>query len=86
MSNSDFKLTESTRAVFTCERGTVQFYFVVADKDVGQRFFYTLEEAATLGERIFKTGTWAELPVSGICTSELRRFGERLRNYGIAGC
>jgi hypothetical protein len=86
MSHSDFKLTESTRAVFTCERGTVQFYFVVADKDVGQRFLYTLEEAATLGERIFKTGTWAELPVSGICTSELRSFGERLRDYGINGC
>ena len=86
MSHSDFKLTESTRAVFTCERGTVQFYFVVADKDVGQRFLYTLEEAATLGERIFKTGTWAELPVSGFCNSELRTFGKRLRDYGINGC
>jgi hypothetical protein len=45
MSGSDFRLTESTRAVFTCERGTVQFYFVDFDKDVGKRFFYTLEEA-----------------------------------------
>jgi hypothetical protein len=33
MSGSDFKLTEFTRAAFTCERGTVQFYFVDADKD-----------------------------------------------------
>ena len=68
MSGSDLKLTESTRAVFTCERGTVQFYFVDADKDVGKRFLYTLEEAAALGERIFKTGTWGEFPVSGIST------------------
>jgi hypothetical protein len=30
MSGSDFRLTESVRAVFTCERGTVQFYFVDA--------------------------------------------------------
>ncbi len=34
MSGSDFKLTESTRAVFTCERGTVEFYFIDADKYV----------------------------------------------------
>jgi hypothetical protein len=43
MSGSDFKLTESTREVFTCERGTVQFYFVDADKDVGKIFLYTVK-------------------------------------------
>jgi hypothetical protein len=85
MSGSDFRLTESTRAIFTCERGTVQFYFVDFDKQVGKRFLYTLEEAADLGEQIVKTGAWAELPVSGISTSELRTFGERLRDYGISG-
>jgi hypothetical protein len=85
MSGSDFKLTESTRAVFTCGRGTVQFYFVDADKDAGKRFFYTLEEAAALDERIFKTGTWDEFPVSGISTSALRSFGQRLRDCGING-
>jgi hypothetical protein len=86
MSGSDFKLTESVRAVFTCERGTVQFYLVDAEKYVGKRFLYTLEEAAALGERIFKTGTWDEFPVSGISTSALRAFGQRLRDYGINGC
>jgi hypothetical protein len=86
MSGSDFKLTESTRAVFTCERGTVQFYFVDADKDVGKRFLYTLEEAAELGERILETGTWNEFPIGGISTSGLRSFGQRLRDYGINGC
>jgi hypothetical protein len=58
MSGSDFRLTESVRAVFTCERGTVQFYFVDAHKDVGKSFLYTLEEAADLGAQILKTGTW----------------------------
>jgi hypothetical protein len=86
VSGSDFKVTESTRAVFTCERGTVQFYFVDAGKDVGKRFFYTLEEAADLGERILQTGTWEEFPVSRITPSELRNFGQRLRDYGINGC
>jgi hypothetical protein len=86
MSGSDFKLTESARAIFACERGTVQFYFVESDKDVGKRFLYTLEEAAKLGERIVKTGTWEEFPVIGISTSQLRSFGERLRDYGINGC
>jgi hypothetical protein len=86
VSSNDFRLTESTRAVFTCERGTVQFYFVDADKDVGKRFLYTLEEAADLGERIVRTGTWEEFPVSGISTSDLRSFGQRLRDYGINGC
>jgi hypothetical protein len=43
MSGSDFRLSESARAVFTCERGTIQFYFIDFDKDVGKRFLYTLE-------------------------------------------
>jgi hypothetical protein len=86
MSGSDFRLSESARAVFTCERGTIQFYFIDFDKDVGKRFLYTLEEAARLGERIAKTGAWEELPLSGIATAELRSFGERLRDYGINGC
>jgi hypothetical protein len=86
MSGSDFRLTESTHAVFICERGTVQFYFVAFDEDVGKRFLYTLEEAAKLGERIAKAGVWEEFPVGGIATSELRSFGERLRAYGVNGC
>jgi len=32
-----------------------------------------------------KLGAW-RTSVSGICTSELRSFGERLRDYGINGC
>jgi hypothetical protein len=86
MSGSDFKLTESLRAVFTCERGTVQFYFVDGDKYVGKRFLYTLEEAANLGERIFKAGAWAEFPISDISTSAIRTFGQRLHDYGVNGC
>jgi hypothetical protein len=74
------------RQVFACERGTVQFYFVDFDKDVEKRFLYTLEEAAKLGERIVKTGVWEEFSVSGIATSELRSFGERLSDYGVNGC
>jgi hypothetical protein len=64
----------------------VQFYFVHADQAVGKNFLYTLEEAANLGERILKTGTWAEFPVSDISTSALRAFGQRLRDYGINCC
>ena len=86
MSACDFKLTESTRAVFYCERGLLQFYFVDRDKDVGKRFLYTLEEAAELGERIVTTGAWEDFPVSGISTSDLRSFGQRLWDYGISGC
>ena len=86
MSASDFKLTESARAVFYCERGLLQFYFVDGDKDVGKRFLYTLEEAAELGERIVTTGAWEDFPVSGISTLDLRSFGQRLRDYGISGC
>jgi hypothetical protein len=44
-----------------------------------ERDSYILAEAAALGERIFKTGTWDEFPVSGISTSKLRIFGQRLR-------
>jgi hypothetical protein len=69
-----------------CERGIVQFYFLVHEKQVGKNFLYTLEEAAVLGEQIFKTGTWKEFPVSGISTSDLRGFGQRLRDYGVKGC
>ena len=86
MSGSDFKLTESLRAVFTYERGTVQFYFVDDGKYLGKVFLYTLLEAADLGEQILNSGTWDEFPVSRISTSELRSFGERLRDYGINGC
>ena len=86
MSGSDFRLTESVRAVFTCERGTVQFYFVDAHKDVGKSFLYTLKEAADLGAQILKTGTWDEFPVTGISASALRSFGQRLQDYGINGC
>lgn len=87
MSSSDFKqLTESTRAVFFCNGPTVQFRFVEADKAVGKTFVYTRKEAADLGERIIKAGTWKEFPVRGISTSALRSFGQRLRDYGITGC
>jgi hypothetical protein len=86
MSGSDFKLTESVHTVFACERGTVEFYFLVANKQVGKSFLYTLEEAAQLGEQIFTTGAWGEFPVSGISAEELSSFGQRLRDYGVNGC
>ena len=74
MSSSDFRLTESIRAAFTCERGTVQFYFVVADKDVGKRFLYTLEEVAPSGNESSKLGLG----------TTFRAMEFPLRSYGIS--
>jgi hypothetical protein len=82
MSATDFRLTDSTRAVFMFARGTVQFYFLVDDKQVGKNFLYTQEEAAVLGGLIFKTASWDECPVT-LLTSDLRNFGQRLRDYAI---
>jgi hypothetical protein len=84
MSGSDFKLTDSTRAVFLCGTGVVQFYFVVNDEQVGKTFLYNLEEAAALGFAINKIGAWDECPVE-IEVSDLRSFGQRLRDYGVNG-
>jgi hypothetical protein len=50
----DFKLTESTRAVFSCERGTVQFYFVVATKTLGRDSFIRLKKPLPSGNKSSK--------------------------------
>lgn len=86
MSGSDFRITISTRAVFLCASGTVQFQILLNDNQVGKTFRYNLEEAAALGALIMKTGSWEEFPVKGISTSDLKGFGQRLRDYGINGC
>jgi hypothetical protein len=86
MSSSDFEITPSIRAVFLCASGTVQFHIVLNNKQVGKSFLYTHEEAAALGASIMKADNWEEFPVKGISTSDLRSFGQRLRDYGVDGC
>ena len=54
MSGSDFRITISTRAVFLCASGMVQFQILLNDKQVGKTFRYNLEEAAALDALIMK--------------------------------
>ena len=86
MSGSDFRITISTRAVFLCASGVVQFQILLNDKQVGKTFLYNLEEAAVLGGSIMKTGKWEEFPVRGISTDGLKSFGQRLRDFAINEC
>ena len=86
MSGGDFKLTESTRAFFTCERGTVQFYFVDAGKDVGKRFLYTLKRPLPSANESSKLVLGANFRSAEFPLSELRSFGQRLRDFGTNGC
>jgi hypothetical protein len=85
MSATDFKLTDFTRLALICANGHVQFHFIVNEKQMGRLFLYRKEEAAALGAAIMKTGSWDECPVE-LSASDLRTFGQRLRDYSINEC
>jgi hypothetical protein len=82
MTTIDFKINNSARVAFTGARGHIQFHFIVDDKQVGKTFIYTEQEAAALGAAIVKIGGWDECPVD-LESSDLRAFGQRLRDYAI---
>src|SRR5216683_1298560 len=79
MKGSDFSITDSLHFVFACDGKVVLGRFVHEGQEMGEKFSFTLSEAADLGQRIMEGGSWDKFPVSGISVDRVKALGQRLR-------
>jgi len=83
MSGSNFSVTPNVNVAFNCDDKNVTTAFYTNDEPVGMVAF-TRPEAAALGKLIAETGVWKDSPIS-VSPSDLKLFGNRLRQYGENG-
>jgi hypothetical protein len=83
--NSDFRMSDAVRAVFSCDGESVTVQIMYENKAVGSPMTCAREEAVALGNRIIESGSWGDFPVDGIPVDALKGFAHRLRQYGLHG-
>ena len=84
---SDVSLTDDDgiAVVFTCDGEFVRFFFRVREQQVGKVIVLSRAKAVEVGKEVSETGIYDDLPVS-LATQNVKRFGDRLRQYGENGC